>query len=220
MLNFTKYHNAKRTIKRLIKDYKNNRLTIFSMYPRGTIYEENILRPIYISSYDYMFNTRDRIMAKKIAIKNKYLNRVEKDIGIELENIYLYIPDDDTNRILEHFRNVIVSIAILNKNIYLSKNDKEKLLDIFNIDLNNKEINSTNNIIKLLEIICKEINKYTVVYKFFPYDNTKSPLYKKLYPGIMKLDIMVDITLEEDEYLKFIEAKEKNNGIFQISKQN
>ena len=130
----------------------------------------------------------------------------------------MYIPNDDTNRILEHFTNVIVSVAILNKNIYLSKNDKEKLLDVFNIDLNNKKITSTNNILKLLEIICKEINKYTVVYKFFPYDNTKSELYRKLYPGAMKLDIMVDIALDENEYLKFIEAKEKSNGIIQTSR--
>lgn len=216
MLNFTKYNNVKRTIKRLIKDYKNNRLTIFSMYPGGSIYGENLLRPIYISSYEYVFNTKDRKIAKKLAIKDKYLNILGLGSSIELENIHLYIPNDDTNRILDHFTNVIVSIAILNKNIYLSKNDKEKLLDVFNIDhIDNKKINSTNNLYKLLEIICKEINKYTIVYKFFPYDNTKSELYKKLYPGVMKLDIMVDITVDKNEYLKFIEAKEKNNGFVQ-----
>lgn len=197
------FKDIKKGFKRIWKDYKNGTLSIFSLYPNGAILNENFI-PIYIPKYEIVFDTSNRKKAKDLILNYEYLKEIKiKNDGIDLGDIYIYIPNNDTKVIPLHMVNTIMAIWLENKSYYLDKETTEKILNLFNSNINKKFINNTeNNIVDLLTEIANECNKNTKIYKFFVCDNTKSKLYKKEYPNQLIIELMVDMNMETNKQLE------------------
>ena len=100
--------------------------------------------------------------------------------------------------------NTIMTIWLENKSYYLDKETTKKILNLFNVNINENCIDNTteNNIINILTEIANECNKNTKIYKFFVCDNTKSKLYKKEYPNQLIIELMVDMNMETNKQLE------------------
>ena len=189
------FRDIKKGFKRGWKDYKNGTFTPFSMYPKGTIFNEKFF-PIYVPEYEVVFNTINRIDSRKLILNEKYLKQTRyKNVGINLDNIYIFIPEDDANRVRTHMTNVVISVFLLeNKTPYINKEIIPDIMDIFDPNIRDIVSVSNNNIIDILESICREVNKSTNTYRFFVCDNTKSKLYREEYPNKSIIDLMVDLS--------------------------
>lgn len=120
------FRDIKKGFKRIWKDYKNGTLSIFSLYPNGAILNENFI-PIYIPKYEIVFDTSNRKKAKDLILNYEYLKEIKiKNNGIDLGDIYIYIPSNDTKVIPLHMVNTIMAIWLENKSYYLDKENIEK----------------------------------------------------------------------------------------------